>query len=911
MTTKRKPKKTIIPAVDPKVQIEKYFASRSPIGEQDILSVLFFLYCIKKNIPLKLDRIKVTLPADSNDTLHKRIYSVITGGNADHEFINYMVSFYEEMKTCPKAAFMTEYPNLIRIVVMRYAGIQNSVLFPPAPVLATVSNILKDYGCKSVYSLNDNLGALSLFLEDDVQFYGHHNSEYLNIIRDVLYDTFNCSNDILPHTSSPGRYDAIVSLGGFDYYFAQGWEKYTFRLEYKCNLHAGALRAIMNFNKSDIVVFHAHHRLANNPEHMEIRKRLCEEGVLDMVITLPDNIYEDAKVATSILVINRKKTDDVVTFIAAKNAFKEYGDLSKDIDLRRAVLEEDMVKVSYEEMKDMEWAFNAYLYIQDAVCQEGQELVPLKDLVTFKAGYGQEPISSEVIDVDSCSANIADAIGDIRLQEAGFEDHYYKIDGPAVCFNVAKDFSLSVAVYDSPQPCSVYMSCYSLSPDIAKISLQYLAYTLLSDASFQRFIRHTLEYYADVDGIRPQYILNRKVAIYTDTTKQREAILPFLKEETAANRYNVILALSEKRSMDSEIVSLLSENNIKVLATPTCVPELSRQLDKYASDSVSSSERVDAVIVDTDIPYSNTEEDGFKDVAYMVPRYKIPFYASSAVGCDELDVPRRMMAYFTDEEYKRFYGTEAVQFSLLLKNLTKELQARQSHDYILRNKYPEFYTASTWIDERHPELNIGKHVSESLKQEIINDPNSRENSLNHIRIIAEHLIKWMQEYNLAPPMLKAGEVTKFYRDGRYNDYLLLDKNLIPKPLASLLSALYDVGNEGSHKFLNANLYHKSIVMILMSFVQWMYENSNLFDKKNEGCYTCLSNAEKKPVEGVVQCDTSTGKPYYYCGNIHLEVNHSKKLSEGDKVRVNDYKEELRPRKDLNIVFYSTKWTKID
>ena len=97
-TSKRKrPQNTTQSAeiVNPYEKIGKYFTSRSPIGEQDIMKIIFIVYCAKKDIRLNfVDNILVS-DAEICDNLYLRLCNAATGGRSDHKFQPYVVNMYE------------------------------------------------------------------------------------------------------------------------------------------------------------------------------------------------------------------------------------------------------------------------------------------------------------------------------------------------------------------------------------------------------------------------------------------------------------------------------------------------------------------------------------------------------------------------------------------------------------------------------------------------------------------------------------------------------------------------------------------------------------------------------------------------------------------------------------------------
>ena len=914
--TQRKPVKKAVCTVNPKEMIDKYLLTRSPLVEQDIMRVLLIMYCAKKGISLKFSDKILVEDQDNQDPLYRRLRNAATGGRADHQFIEHLQIMYDKLSGPGKSALDKRYKDLLRSVVMNYGKMNNTVVFPPVPLLTTVADIISDYGCKSVYLFNDNLGATSWFMNGDIKVYAHEDSEYHNIIRDVLHDALGFRMDIECRTKT-GKYDACISFTGVDYYFAQG-ESYDMTYGSKSNAQMSILSTLINKDVADIIVFLTHHQVANNKEYEGYRRKICNDGILDMVITLPDNIFSDAKVATSLVVINKNKKDDKVTFISAENVFRNLRSTTSDIDIRKEAKSEDIATVSYSEMAGLEWSFNANLYIQDAECEEDQELVPLSELVRFTSGFDSKPLGMEVITARSCSDNIIDALCNIRYQSPGKWGGYHNISDPAVIFNIDSNFKLRIAVYPDKKPCSVFLTCYSLLPDTTKILPHYLGYVLLNDKSFEKYLKHVLEYYADVDGIRPIYLLNRKIPIFKDLSKQMDVIRPFMEQKLVSCRYNIILALSDDRASTKEYMSALAEKNLRVLGAASSVAQLQSLLNRYASSTITAQDKVDAVIVDADIKcgLSDNEDqyDGLFELSYICNKSNIPFYLISKVERDKMPVHRRILSYFTEDGKKRFFRDGIDNFKNLIDAMQQELESKMSDDSLLRNKYGEFYTAAEWLDGQRPGMDFALNVTKELKADINSSQTEMEKTVNNIRILAQNIIEWLQEVNLAPKSLDAGAVAIMLREKTYSDYVYPEQNIMDESLASMIATLYKIGNDGSHKFLFTDLYRRTAVLSLMALVQWAYENRELFTKQHEGFYISKSAIEVKEFEDVVQVDNSRGEAYYYTRNVHLGVGRIINIQAGDRVRVSGYVFDTKNRRDdLGVIYYSDSknWKKIN
>lgn len=905
--TQRKPVKKAVSTVNPKEMIDKYLLTRSPLVEQDIMRVLFILYCAKNGISLKFSDKILVEDQNNQDPLYRRLRNAATGGRTDHQFVEHLQIMYDKLSGPGKSALDKKYKDLLRSVVMNYGKMNNTVVFPPVPLLTTVADIISDYGCKSVYLFNDNLGAASWFMNDDIKVYAHEDSEYHNIIRDVLHDALGFEMDIECQTKK-GKCDACISFTGVDYYFAQG-DSYDTTSGSRSNANAGRLSALVNLDVADVIIFLAHHQVANNKEYEGYRRKICNDGILDMIITLPDNIFSDAKVATSLVVINKNKKDDKVTFISADNVFKRLKSKTSDLDIRKEARQEDIMSVSYSEMAGLEYTFNAHVYIQDADCQDGQELVPLKDIARFIYGLNGEAKSPEVINRRSCSDNIIDALYNIRYYKPNSWADHYTISGSTVVFDVDMDFKLRAAVYSDKKPCSVSMACYSLEPDTEKILPQYLAYVLLTDKTFARYLKHVLEHYAEVDGIRPAYLLNRKIPIYTDICKQLEVIRPFMKQEQVTSRHNVILAHPDDHTMTNEYMSALAEKNVRVLGSASTIVQLQSLLNKYDSSATPAQDKVDAVIVDAEIKWGRYADeakyDGLYELSHICRNSNIPFYLISKTASDEMPVPRPVLSYFTEDGNRRFFRDGIDNFKNLIDAMQQELESKMSDDSLLRNKYGEFYTAAEWLDGQRPGMDFALNVTKELKADINSSQTEMEKTVNNIRILTQNIIEWLQEVNLAPKSLDAGAVAIMLREKTYSDYVYPDQNIMDESLASMIATLYKIGNDGSHKFLFTDLYRRTAVLSLMALVQWAYENRELFTKQHEGFYISKSAIEVKEFEDVVLVDNSRGEAYYYTRNVHLGVGRIINIQAGDRVRVSGYVFDTKNRRDdLGVIYYS-------
>ena len=828
--------------------------------QYDVLQVLFILLSVKNKV--KLNFTDDNSPFfDTNASEAVAVVHYAASILPDQVFYP-LQGLYEQLVSLSDEEFQYVYSGLFYDYILRDKSMSDC---PPHPLLYTIASYLRKNGCKSVLQYSAGLPLLTFDLPTEVRYTAIDDRMHMFLLGALITDDRNIENHTVnTYVDSDIEFEAFVQLSLND-------NRIETRLASLAENRYGCKYAFIMVGSKG----------------KQSYEDLCKSGYIESVITIPQALYMDCVTGTpfnynmdfpiSLIVLNYENKKDSITFYGADEVFPANAELFKGLlnwklDLFEYIPKEKVANVTLEELAETNYSMNAYYYLQDAVCEPGQELVRLSDLAyaweTFEDLPETDPLAVE-----------------------------FKAQGELVVTSVVR--------------CSEATS-YVLIPDTDIIEPEYLAYVLRNDPSFSEYLGNLHN-----DGIfMPGGIMHRMVPIYTDKKKQYEILVQLNGGLSTQRNYNIVYADSSSEVLE-DIANSLDNHNISILAHLRTVEELSSYLESNAADSESSYTNIDAVIFNAEIPYSDQEKDGeyegFREIIMLKKEYEMPFYVFSDVTPQEMPVPKRHLSYFT--ENGRFYSSDKASLSCMAENLLHELNYLNSDDSVIRNKYPDFYVAAEWLDSKRPGLNVVARVSEIIKQDLNCSQGEMENTVNDIRIMAEALIRWMQELNIAPPahLMTPGEVARLLRDRYYKEYTFTEKDFMYKPLASMLVALFDVGNYGSHKFFDTDLYRRTATMILMSFVQWVYEKKDFFNKKHEGFYICVSSAEKSEFVDVVQCDTSKPVPYYYCRNVHLETSKFKKLKAGDKIRVTDYTAERAPRSDIGVIYYSRsqQWSKIE
>ena len=838
--------------------IDDYLMLRN--SEYDSLQVLFILMAVN-------NKVKLNFTDDTIPFFDEKANEDLTG-------IFYAASIFPDQVLYPLEGL---YNTLIELTEEEFRFVYKGLLydtmlydtsfpkFPPYTIVYTIASYLNKCGCKSVLHYASGLPLLTFELSPETYYTAVDPGTYMFILGAIIMDYQKHENHQVDMFVHPDRqHEAYVQLTWKDPYFKR---KLNNLAENKYGYNYAFLLVSSEGNYS--------------------YENLCKSGYVESIITIPQALYIDCVTGNpfkydmsfpiSLIVLNYNERRDSITFYGADEVFPANAELFKGLlewklDLFEHIPKDKVVSVTLDDLAQTNYSVNAYYYLQDAVCEPGQELVRLSDIA-----YSRETFE--------------------ELPEA---------DPLAVEFKAQGDMVVTSVLRCSEASSSV------LIPDTDIIDPEYLAYVLRNDPSFCRYLGNLHN-----DGIfMPDGVMYRMIPMYTDKKKQYEVLQQMNGNAPIIRSYNIVYADSVS-DISEGFAKILSSNNISVHSHVRSVEELTEYLKDNVGDSDSSFTNIDAVVFNAAIPYSDLEEEneyeGLREVIMIKKGYEIPFYVFSDVPQQELSVPKRHLSYFTDNG--RFYASDDLSLSAMTENLVKELNYLSSDDSVIRNKYPDFYVAAEWLDMNRPGLNMVTRVSRIMKQDLNCSQGEMENTVNDIRIMAENLIRWMQELNIAPAahLMTPGEVARLLRDQYYKDYTFTEKEFMYKPLASMLVALFDVGNYGSHKFFDTDLYRRTATMILISFVQWVYERREFFTKKHEGFYIYVSSSEKIEFVDVVKCDDSKPTPYYYCRNVHLETSKLKKLKAGDKIRVTDYSAERYPRKDLDVIYYSRsqQWSKIE
>ena len=180
--------------------------------------------------------------------------------------------------------------------------------------------------------------------------------------------------------------------------------------------------------------------------NLSLRKTLCENNYVEMVIELPNSVLAHSGIKPIILVLNKGKKDNNIKFISATDCLIKEAPSKKSLNIetimgRISGKNKSQVKIcDILETRSKDYNLAPYQYIQEDIqVLPGQKVLPLKQIASIIRGtrsYTEN--EGRILDPNSFCQTLAD----YHLQEPKFQvkavspkDHYVKIEGRCVIFD--------------------------------------------------------------------------------------------------------------------------------------------------------------------------------------------------------------------------------------------------------------------------------------------------------------------------------------------------------------------------------------------------------------------------------------------------------------------------------------------
>lgn len=233
-----------------------------------------------------------------------------------------------------------------------------------------LAEIIKSYGKdkpKNVYDPTCGVGTLLSVFDDDIPKYGQElTQDYLEVAKATLKNFTGAVGDTLKEPAfMDKRFDLIVA----NYPFSIKWEPNKEDIRFKDWVdvpppskadYAFIMHMLYLLDDDGICVsLNFPGILYRKAREGKIRKQLVEKGYIKKVIQVPGGYFEDTNIATSILVLTKKKSEGFIEF--------------KDLEIDKKE------KVSIDEIKENDFNLSVSSYVQKEIEQEDIDIFKLND----------------------------------------------------------------------------------------------------------------------------------------------------------------------------------------------------------------------------------------------------------------------------------------------------------------------------------------------------------------------------------------------------------------------------------------------------------------------------------------------------------------------------------------------------
>lgn len=905
----------------------------STTGETgELFNALTVLYAVKKGIRLDFDASGCLVGHDDteDETFHILFTATVAIKGADYKFRD-VSNLYRIVSGLDPKAYPAHYPGFIEAVKNKCKALNGgTVALPRFFISKTIGDIVRQHGCKSVYNPFAGVGGLLLGLDPDVEYVGQEAYGIYSIFSRVLADAYGYENASFEVGNpladwSDKQYDAVIFNLPTDCYF-DDYEKYVYKDKAYDDLHETVFNMILEKRTAKkIAIGLVRYPFIRSDSFKELRRRLFEEGLLDSVICLPEKgVFSDSLIKTAIIVLDFENKHDTSVFYRGDYALAHnhsaYSAIrSGGYDIIDETPEPFRRSVNGPVLEYFDWKYISAIYANPVACNDDEQACFITNIASVIPPKKTKTKSGNIVS-SSCFSPLFFEVLNKRNKYDSEEilvGMPSEVSGPCVLFRLSSEKieacvirAGETVIYDS-------YNIYAIRPKEEKVSLEYLAYALVTSQEFRHYLADCTEY--DADNRVPDNVLEfGKLAIITDLGAQKQFVNEIQKKYliTKKKTYNIIwasdfwLPSDNKKITDKQnaILTTVSRFGIRVIATPSTASRLAQSLVSHIDECASSANRADAVFLDADIRYGLQDEEAYDGLDYAIElkdRYagkKIPFYLFTESSFEDISnakIKSRRLEYFKNRYFNSAAPEDAVE-SLCLK-FQDEMSVLGSREAEMRSKYARVFRAA----DRYNEGNIQRVLTEALDEEFSNELSLKdtEDKFNKLRQIAEDLLKNLAKKGIVPD-IKFGAQVDFLADGRFDDlsgtarFYHADKKLMSDTLSLAFRYFKQLVAGGSHKAFGGNLLdvveyvskesknsdlYKSALYILMDILLW-YER--ILDKAEAdpdsvvGSFTSVPRG--KPETGIVSKDVDGS---LICGHTRLNTNGQSIIKEGDTVKI--------------------------
>lgn len=251
---------------------------------------------------------------------------------------------------------------------------------------------------------------------------------------------------------------------------------------------------------------------------LSIREEMCARGCLDTIIELPEGIFPNTSIATSIVILSFMKKKEQVRFVNAREALLEQSPKLRRLDWEKVVSylendDPDYVKyVSYEDLQSQEYILNGDNYMPASfIPEKGNQVIRLVDLLArVPESRIEHPVPVKCLPEEFFSNKVLDIehprTDALKVQEISSG---ISVTGPCILF-MLKDRQVVAYVHSTQTTISIPRRAFAFKVVSDEVSPEYLTAKLVNDDIFRRQLM-TIPVLRNSGAAR--FLLNRNIVI--------------------------------------------------------------------------------------------------------------------------------------------------------------------------------------------------------------------------------------------------------------------------------------------------------------------------------------------------------------------------------------------------------------
>lgn len=397
----------------------------------------------------------------------------------------------------------------------------------PRELTELVLALIKERGCKKIY--NPFAGFASYALGDYIEkYYGQElDSTICNIalmrlkLNNIDYYHLVQENSIKDWVDS--GYDCVVSTPPFGERFFSSQ-----KIQLGVSTADEFLLSKFMSGNANYGFFVVPRGLCfkSNGTAYDLRNKICDRNLLEMVINLPSGIFTSTGVSTSIIVLSKcRKKNDSICFVDAEKLFFLKHKIQRVLKVEEILLAISATdsnityRVSNEELYANDCSFDVVRYASQVLsASEGQEIVSLSELMSSDKGEKcdfHEELVKNVVVASNFVSNIAH-FDDVQ-NEILVDQPKHKFKGPHLAINLQGKIYVHRGASDFYIGTALSRSVFKINEN--RVNIEYLAYKLLESDIFEKVIRGTY-----IPYVNTGQLLTYRIVIDTDKEKQRRIV---------------------------------------------------------------------------------------------------------------------------------------------------------------------------------------------------------------------------------------------------------------------------------------------------------------------------------------------------------------------------------------------------